>query len=162
MNASSLGSWTSLETPWTRIWLPRPSRTAPGSMTWTRRRPFKSLPRPASPLQHNADKSRTPALSPLWPSVNTRLVPTDRRRLQMPSCGTRAHPAAPFRMNRSRRFAPNTATITTTPMRTSSMHASAVKKGVGPLERRLAMLCQWWRLGASVQTWPVLHLAGCP
>lgn len=51
-----------------RSWLPRRSRTAPGSMTWTRRRPFRSLPRPASPLQPNAC---TKTELPSCPSRNT-------------------------------------------------------------------------------------------
>lgn len=97
--------------------------------------------------------SNNQARTPTHPVPVKRLVPTDRRRLQMPSSGTTAHPDAAFRKKRSRRTAPSTATIATTPTRTNIMHAN-LSKGVGPFEHRLAtrVLPVWWRLGASAQS----------
>jgi hypothetical protein len=90
--------------------------------------------------------SNNQARSPTHPVPVQRLVPTDHRRLQMPSSGTTAHPDAAFRKKRSRRTAPSTATIATTPTRTNIMHAS-LSKGVGPFEHRPAtrVLPVWWR-----------------
>ena len=120
-------------------------------MTWTKRRPFRSLPRPASPLQHHAC-TMPPTLSPHDGNTagahrSQKIASAKFRDHGAPGCHLSDESLQAFRSKHGyNNYDPDA----------DKFYArKARSKESARIGHRLAMLCEWWRLGASAQTPPV-------